>query len=184
VLEIAKVLHSAKFIFHIVEIFDRIRNVNVMGFISPFFICGGAMTLEELLESTLEGMGYELVEVERLAHNKLLRIYVDKVGGINIDDCVAISNHLSRLLVVENIDYGRLEVSSPGLDRPLRKASDFLRFKGEVIKLKLRIPMQGQRNFVGILREINDGIIKLEVDGKLLDLELNNLGKARLVPKL
>ncbi|WP_297325924.1 ribosome maturation factor RimP [Nitrosomonas sp.] len=142
------------------------------------------MALEELLESTLEGMGYELVEVERLAHNKLLRIFVDKKGGIDIDDCVAISNHLGRLFAVENIDYGRLEVSSPGLDRPLRKEADFLRFRGETVKLKLRIPIQGQRNFVGVLREINDGIIKLEVEGKLLDLELSNLGKARLVPKL
>lgn len=142
------------------------------------------MTLEELLESTLEGMGYELVEVERLAHNRLLRIFVDKKEGISIDDCVAISNHLSHLLAVENIDYGRLEVSSPGLDRPLRKEADFLRFKGETIKLKLRIPVQGQRNFVGVLQEVNDGIIKLEVEGKLLDLELSNLGKARLVPKL
>ncbi|SFE82000.1 ribosome maturation factor RimP [Nitrosomonas sp. Nm166] len=155
-----------------------------MGFFSPFFICGGAMTLEELLETTLKGMGYELVEVEQLAHSKLLRIFVDKEGGISIDDCVAISNHLSRLLAVENIDYGRLEVSSPGLDRPLRKEADFLRFKGETIKLKLRVPIQGQRNLVGILREVNDGIIKLEVEGKLLDLELSNLGKARLVPKL
>ena len=142
------------------------------------------MVLEELLESTLQGMGYELVEVERLAHNKLLRIFVDKEGGINIDDCVAISNHLSRLFAVENIDYGRLEVSSPGLDRPLRKEADFIRFTGETVKLKLRIPIQGQRNFVGVLQEINNGIIKLESEGKLFDLELSNLGKARLVPKL
>lgn len=142
------------------------------------------MVLEELLESTLQGMGYELVEVERLAHNKLLRIFVDKEGGINIDDCVAISNHLSRLFAVENIDYGRLEVSSPGLDRPLRKEADFIRFTGETVKLKLRIPIQGQRNFVGVLRETNNGIIKLESEGKLFDLELSNLGKARLVPKL
>ena len=142
------------------------------------------MVLEELLESTLQGMGYELVEVERLAHNKLLRIFVDKEGGISIDDCVAISNHLSRLFAVENIDYGRLEVSSPGLDRPLRKEADFIRFTGETVKLKLRIPIQGQRNFVGVLREINNGIIKLESEGKLFDLELSNLGKARLVPKL
>ena len=97
---------------------------------------------------------------------------------------MAISNHLSRLLTVENIDYGRLEVSSPGLDRPLRKIKDFLRFQGEVIKIKLRIPMDGQRNFVGVLKEVNDGIIKIEIDGKLVDLELSNLGKARLVPKL
>nr|WP_295628117.1 ribosome maturation factor RimP [uncultured Nitrosomonas sp.] len=155
-----------------------------MGFFGPFFICGGAMALEELLESTLNGLGYELVEVERSAHNKLLRIFVDKVGGIGIDDCVTISNHLSRLLAVENIDYGRLEVSSPGLDRPLRKETDFLRFKGEIVKLKLRVPLEGQKNFVGILREVDNGTIKLEIEGKLLDLELSNLGKARLVPKL
>lgn len=155
-----------------------------MGFLSPFFICGEAMALEELLESTLNGMGYELVEVERLAHNKLLRIFVDKEGGIGIDDCVTISNHLTRLFAVENIDFGRLEVSSPGLDRPLRKEADFVRFKGETVKLKLRVPIQGQRNFVGVLREVNNGIIKLEVEGKLLNLELSNLGKARLVPKL
>ncbi len=142
------------------------------------------MALEELLESTLQGLGYELIEVERLAHNKLLRIFVDKEGGINIDDCVAISNHLSRLFAVENIDFGRLEVSSPGLDRPLRKEADFLRFNGETVKLKLRVPIEGQRNFVGVLRETNNGIIKIEVEGKLLDLELSNLGKARLVPKL
>lgn len=142
------------------------------------------MALEELLESTLQGMGYELIEVERLAHNKLLRIFVDKEGGINIDDCVAISNHLSSLFAVENIDFGRLEVSSPGLDRPLRKEADFLRFNGETVKLKLRVPIQGQRNFVGVLRETNNGLIKIEVEGKLLDFELSNLGKARLVPKL
>jgi len=160
------------------------KPIDSMGFFSPFFICGGAMALEELLESTLQGLGYELIEVERLAHNKLLRIFVDKEGGINIDDCVVISNHLSRLFAVENIDFGRLEVSSPGLDRPLRKEADFHRFNGETVKLKLRVPIGGQRNFVGVLRETNNGIIKIEVEGKLLDLELSNLGKARLVPKL
>ncbi len=142
------------------------------------------MALEELLESTLKGMGYELIDMEQLAHNKLIRIFVDKEGGITIDDCVTISNHLSRLFAVENIDYGRLEVSSPGMDRPLRKEADFVRFKGEMIKLRLRVPLQGQRNFVGVLREINNGIIKLDVEGKLLDFELINLGKARLVPRL
>jgi ribosome maturation factor RimP len=142
------------------------------------------MELEALIASTLEGMGYELVELEQSGHNRLLRIFVDKSEGINIDDCVTISNHLSRLLTVENIDYGRLEVSSPGLDRALRKESDFIRFKEETIKLKLRIPIEGQRNFIGILREVNNGAIKLEVEGELLDFELSNLMKARLVPKL
>jgi ribosome maturation factor RimP len=91
---------------------------------------------------------------------------------------------LSRLFAVENIEYDRLEVSSPGLDRPLKKASDFIRFAGESARLKLRVALQGQRNFVGIVREVNDGVLKLEVDGKILDFELNNLEKARLVPKL
>lgn len=140
--------------------------------------------LEELLELTLAGMGYELVEIEQLSRGKLIRVFVDKEGGITIDDCVTISNHLSRLLTAENIDYGRLEVSSPGLDRPIKKESDFLRFAGEMIKLKLRVPVQGQRNFVGVLREVNDGILKLEVEGELFDLDMRNIGKARLVPKL
>lgn len=154
-----------------------------MGFSSPFFICGGSMELDNLLEPTLASMGYELVEIERSAHGKLLRIFVDKQDGISIDDCVLISNHLSKLLAVENIDYGRLEVSSPGLDRRLKKEADFYRFRGERVKLKLRLALQGQRNFEGNLLEVNDGKLKLEVDGKELDIELNNLEKARLVPR-
>ena len=142
------------------------------------------MDLHDLLESTVTGLGYELVDIERSPHGKLLRIFIDKPSGVNVDDCVAVSNHLSRLLAVENVDYGRLEISSPGLDRPLKKASDFVRFAGESAKLKLRVALQGQRNFVGVLRGVHDGVLKLEIDGKLLDLELDNLEKARLVPKL
>ncbi len=142
------------------------------------------MELYELLESTLAGLGYELVDVERSSRGKMLRVFIDKPDGITVDDCGVVSNHLSRLLAVENIDYDRLEVSSPGLDRPLKKASDFIRFAGESVKLRLRVALQGQRNFVGILREVNDGVLKLEVDGKMLDLDLNNLEKVRLVPKL
>jgi ribosome maturation factor RimP len=142
------------------------------------------MELYELLGSTLTGMGYELVEVERSARGKLLRIFIDKPSGISIEDCVAVSYHLSRLFTVENIVYDRLEISSPGLDRPLRKTSDFIRFVGELVKLKLRVALQGQRNFIGTLREVDDGVLKLEVNGKILDLELNNLEKVRLVPKL
>ncbi|PTR05877.1 ribosome maturation factor RimP [Nitrosospira sp. Nsp5] len=142
------------------------------------------MDLHELLDSTLTGLGYELVDVERSARGKLIRVFIDKPNGVSVDDCVAVSNHLSRLLAVENIDYDRLEISSPGLDRPLKKVADFIRFAGESAKLRLRVALEGQRNFVGILREVNDGVLKLEVDGKMLDLELNNLEKARLIPKL
>jgi ribosome maturation factor RimP len=88
------------------------------------------------------------------------------------------------LFEVENIVYDRLEISSPGLDRLLTKKSDFIRFAGELIRLRLRLSLKGQRNFVGILREVNDEILRLEVDGSLLDFELNNLEKIRLVPKL
>jgi ribosome maturation factor RimP len=142
------------------------------------------MDLYELLESTLAGLGYELIDMERSSRGRLLRVFIDKPDGVGVDDCVAVSNHLGRLLAVENIDYERLEVSSPGLDRPLKKVSDFIRFAGESVKLRLRVALQGQRNFVGILREVNDGVLKLEVDGKVLDLDLNNLEKVRLVPKL
>ena len=142
------------------------------------------MDLYELLDSTLSGLGYELVDVERISRGRLLRVFIDKPGGVGVDDCVTVSNHLARLFAVEYIDYDRLEVSSPGLDRRLKKPSDIIRFLGESVKLKLRVALQGQRNFVGILREVNEGVLKLEVDGKMLDLELRNLEKARLDPKL
>ena len=154
-----------------------------MGFVSPFFICGEVMGLYKLLEPTLAGMGYELVEIEQMAHGKLMRVYVDKPDGITVDDCALISNHLSQLFAVEDIDYSRLEVSSPGLDRLLRKPSDFVRFGGEKVKLKLCVSLQGQRNFVGILREVNNGVLKLEVEELMLDIELGNVEKARLVPE-
>jgi ribosome maturation factor RimP len=143
------------------------------------------MDLYPLLESTLTGLGYEMVDLEISNRGKLLRLFIDKPGGINIDDCVLVSNHLTRLLAVElDHDYDRLEVSSPGLDRPLKKEADFVRFAGEKAQIKLRLPMRGQRNFVGILREVKDGVLQLDVDGALVALELANFEKARLVPKI
>ena len=142
------------------------------------------MDLYVLLESTLAGLGYELVDLERSGRTKLLRLFIDKSGGINIDDCTAVSNHLTKLLAVENIEYERLEVSSPGLDRPLKKEQDFNRFSGEKAQIKLRVPLAGQRNFVGILREVKDGVLQLEIDGVLIALDLANLDKARLLPNL
>ncbi|CAD84670.1 MULTISPECIES: ribosome maturation factor RimP [Nitrosomonas] len=143
------------------------------------------MSLFELLEPTIAGMGYELVDIEQSAPGRLLRVFIDKKeGSITLDDCVAISNHLSQLLAVENIDYNRLEVSSPGLDRPLKKKADFVRYMGESARIRLRIALQGQRNFVGTLVEVNDDVLTLNADGKLLQIELRNLEKARLIPKL
>lgn len=142
------------------------------------------MLLFELLEPTLSGMGYELVEVEQPSPGKLLRVFVDKQdGGITLDDCVAISNHLAQLLAVENVAYSRLEVSSPGLDRPLKKKADFLRYQGEMIRVRLRIPLQGQKNFVGKLQAVQDDILVLEIEDKLLQIQFGNVDRARVVPK-
>lgn len=143
------------------------------------------MDLQRTLESTLSGLGYELVDFERSGKGKLLRIFIDKSGGITVDDCATVSNHLSRVLAVEGIDYERLEVSSPGLDRPLKKEQDFARYTGQKARLKLRVPMAGQRNFVGVLRETHAGRVEIEVDdGKRVSVDLSNLEKARLVPAL
>ena len=142
------------------------------------------MDLERLLESTLAGLGYEFVSLERSGKGKLMRIYIDKPGGITVDDCAKVSNHLSRVLTVENIAYDRLEISSPGLDRMLRKEQDFVRFAGHKARIKLRVPIDGQRNFVGILRDTREGRVEIEVDGEVLSLDLANLDKARLVPAI
>jgi len=141
-----------------------------------------AMDLHALLEKTLAGLGYELVDLERPGRGRLLRVFIDKMGGVNVDDCAAVSHHLNRLLPVEGVAYDRLEVSSPGLDRLLRKERDFVRFAGHKARIRLRVPVDGQRNFVGVLGETRAGTVQLDIDGKLLSVELNNLEKARLVP--
>jgi ribosome maturation factor RimP len=142
------------------------------------------MDLQGLLEKTLAGLGYELVDLERSSRGALLRVFIDKPGGINVDDCALVSNHLSRLFAVENVAYDRLEVSSPGLDRPLRTERDFARFAGQKARLKLRVPLEGQRNFIGVLCDAEAGKVGLEVDGRVLSLDLGNVDKARLVPAL
>ncbi len=153
----------------------------------PFFVCGAwklATDLQQVLETALEGLGYDLVDFERSGKGKLLRVYIDRSGGIDVDDCAKVSNHLSRVLPVEGIDYDRLEISSPGLDRLLRKERDFVRFAGHKVRVKLRVPVAGQRNFVGVLRETRAGRVEIEADGKVVSLDLSNLDKARLVPEL
>ena len=136
------------------------------------------------MDTTVSGLGYELVAWERSGKGSMLRVFVDKPGGVEIDDCALVSQHLSRVFEVEGLAYDRLEVSSPGLDRVLRKDADYVRFAGEKARLKLRLALNGQRNFIGTLRSVSDGKLELEVDGKLLALELSNIEKARLVPNI
>ena len=139
-----------------------------------------------MIEPVVTGMGYELVDLQASNGGRFLRLFIDKpVGsnaGINVDDCAAVSRQLSRVLEVEGVDYDRLEVSSPGLDRPLRQEKDFVKYAGHKARIKVRVPVAGQRNFVGVLRETRGGKVDLEVDGKTVSLELANLDRARLVP--
>ncbi|HEY5291129.1 MAG TPA: ribosome maturation factor RimP [Burkholderiales bacterium] len=147
------------------------------------------MELQGLLERTVDGLGYELVNVELSNRGRMLRIFIDKPAGavpsgITVDDCARVSNQLARVLEVEDIDYDRLEVSSPGLDRPLKKEADFARFAGEQARLTLRVPVEGRRNFTGVMRAVADGKLQLEIEGGMVSVDLANIDKARLVPKV
>lgn len=115
-----------------------------------------------LAEPALAAMGYELVDVE-FGQRGLLRVFIDAPAGIRIEDCEAVSRQLTHLFAVEDVDYGRLEVSSPGLDRPLRKPADFERFQGQRVTLRLRSPFQGRRNFEGVLTVEPEGAFGLEL---------------------
>ena len=141
------------------------------------------MDAAKLVETTVNGLGYELVDFERSGRG-LLRVFIDKPEGISVEDCQVVSNQLTRLFLVENVDYERLEVSSPGLDRALKKEADFVRFAGQKAQLKLRMPMAGRKNFTGTIGGITDGVLQLDVDGAQVAIELSNLDKARLVPVL
>ncbi len=142
------------------------------------------MDLSGLLEKTISGLGYELVDVELANHGRFMRIFIDKVGGVNVGDCAAVSNHLTRLFAVEKVEYDRLEVSSPGLDRPLKRSKDFERFSGERVQVKLRVPINGRKRLAGVLQNVREDGIQLDVDGELLTIAFADIDKARLVPNI
>ncbi|QMT34753.1 ribosome maturation factor RimP [Neisseria wadsworthii] len=140
------------------------------------------MDIQSILEKTLPGLGYEVVDFELTAQGTL-RVFIDKEGGITVEDCATVSNHLSRVFMVEDIDYKNLEISSPGLDRPLKKAADFERFVGEQARIKTRLPVDGQKNFIGHIEGCKDDIVRISFDGKTVELALSNIDKARLKPE-
>lgn len=146
-----------------------------------FLFVGRKMDVVKLVETTVSGMGYELVDIERSGRG-MLRVFIDKPDGIMVEDCATVSNQLTRLFMVENVDYDRLEVSSPGLDRPLNKEADFVRFAGHQVQLKLRMPLAGRKNFTGVIGAVSDGVLQLDMEGSQVAIELSNLDKARLVP--
>ncbi len=160
--------------------------------VCPFFICGGRKHMADLaglIEQAVTGLGYELVDFETSPRARLLRVFIDRPAaadgrsGITVEDCAEVSNHLTRLFTVENIDYDRLEVSSPGMDRPLKKSGDFARFAGQDVQLKLRLPEGNQRNFSGTLLGCDGVCVRINTEVGEREFALDNIEKARLVPK-
>mgnify|MGYP003958134595 FL=1 len=139
--------------------------------------------LETLIEKLVTQLGYELVDFETVNGGQILRIYIDKGDLIDIEDCTKVSNHVNNVLSVEtDYDYERLEVSSPGLDRVIKKLSDFDRFKGQKIKIKTRFAIENRKNFKGTLSGTKGESIMIEVDNESLLIDFENIDKARLDP--
>jgi ribosome maturation factor RimP len=155
------------------------------------------MNWQSAVERTVTGLGYELVDTERTAGG-LLRVYIDKAASasadidparnfITVDDCEKVTRQLQHVLEVEGCSYERLEVSSPGLDRPLKKAADYQRFAGEQVALTLKMPFQGRKKYQGELQAAEPGWRIVFMDGKTqaaLGFALDEVKEARLVPVL
>lgn len=144
-------------------------------FVKP--IAGG----ESWLETTLGSLGYELVDLE-MSRSGLVRVFIDKPGGITVEDCATVSHHLTRVFEVEGFDYDRLEVSSPGLDRPLKRLEDFARFAGRDASVRLKLPRDGRRRLEGRITGVEGGSVLIEVEGKRWSVAMAEIDRARLVP--
>jgi ribosome maturation factor RimP len=145
--------------------------------------------LTGLFEPIIEAMGYELVGVEFTTNGRhgTLRVYIDREQGVSVDDCAAISHQISGILDVEEpIEQAYdLEISSPGIDRPLFKLDDFERFAGKTAKIRLAVAQQGRKNFKGRLKGVADSNrVTIEVDGQLFDLPYGDIARANLVGEL
>jgi ribosome maturation factor RimP len=142
-------------------------------------------TVARLADPVCQGEGMELVHVEfqREPGGLTLRIYLDKPGGVTLDDCVEISRQLEDILDVHAHDIPpyRLEVSSPGIDRPVGKLADFMRFKGLQAKIRVATAVGGRKNFTGVLDGVVDDRVKLLMDGDPVSVEFNDILKARLI---
>jgi ribosome maturation factor RimP len=148
--------------------------------------------LEPLVERTVRGLGYELADFEFINNGRMLRVFIERSheltsgpgqGGVTVADCEIVSRQLQRIFEVEGVAYDRLEVSSPGLDRRLRKAADFARFTGHEAQVRLRRPLNGRRNFTGIVRAVDGERVEFEFEGDRMAFDLTELDRARLVPK-
>lgn len=148
--------------------------------------------LFEFLEPLVEGMAYELVHLELAGQGSLLRIYIDHrppngdaPWQVTLDDCERVSREVEAALDVEDPIPGsyRLEVSSPGLDRPLAKVAHYRRFRGHQARVTLDLPIEGQRRFLGVIADVDEETVVLDVQGEQVRLPLADIRKARLVPE-
>jgi ribosome maturation factor RimP len=143
-------------------------------------------TLTRLLQPLIQDLGYEFVGLEHSSNpkNRVVVIYIDRPEGITVDDCENVSREVAALLDVEDPIPGHysLEVSSPGLDRPLFTLEQFERFSGEEVKVSLYAPLEGRRKFKGRILGVANGRVRLDQDGTEVELDMGNIAKARLVP--
>ena len=148
------------------------------------------MNWQAAVETTVSGLGYDLVDTERSARG-LLRVYIDRVANdpagefVTVDDCEKVTRQLQHVLEVEGCAYERLEVSSPGLDRPLKKPADYARFSGQQIELSLKLPFKGRKKYSGELQADGAAWRLVFSDGKAeqaLDFSLEEVREARLMP--
>mgnify|MGYP000615933431 FL=1 len=145
------------------------------------------LRLTEMLEPAVEALGFELLGVEfvRAGNHSTLRIYIDHEDGITVDNCADVSNQVGAILDVEDpiaTEYS-LEVSSPGMDRPLFKLAHYEAILNETVNVRLNVPQDGRRNFKGTLVGIEGDMINVEVDNQVFSLLIDNVAKANLVAK-
>ena len=141
--------------------------------------------IERLIEPVLAEMGIDLVDMEYRSGQgrRVLRIYADRPTGINLDDCAMVSREIGNLLDVKDLlqQHYVLEVSSPGLNRPLKREKDFLRALGQKIKVKTAVPLKGRRNFSGVLQSFENGVLQLKLDDTVVQIPEKSVKKANLV---
>lgn len=144
--------------------------------------------IKEIIEIPILKKNMELVDLEwrRERNGWVLRIFIDKPGGVTIADCAKISSIVGEILDKENIIHRSyiLEVSSPGIERPLVKKEDYERFKGEKARITLKTPISGRRNFTGIILGIKKDLVQIEVEGRIWEFSLDNIKKANLQPEI
>jgi ribosome maturation factor RimP len=145
-----------------------------------------AKRIENLISPVLEQIGIELLEVEyRKEHgDQMLRIFIDSEEGVNLDTCTRATRSVQDLIDEENIQYDHLEMSSPGLDRLLKKEKDFIRFQGERVKVRTFQSLEGQKNFQGRLRTVDGQVLNLEIEGEIKPIPRELISIVRLDPEI